>query len=84
MRDSSINRDFLRQVLNGKKQLLKNADVKYVQVPRFDELSVVNLLPRFQGDPKVMIFLPDSMPKGKSVDREYFFNVLNTVHGARV
>jgi hypothetical protein len=84
MRDSSVNRDFLRQVLAGEKQLLKIADVKFVQIPRFDELSVTNLLPRFAADPKVMQYMPDKTAKGKGIDREYFFNVLNTVHPERM
>ena len=79
-RDTSINRDFLKQVLAGEKRLLKIADVKYVTVPRFDELSVINLHPKFKEDPKFNVYMPDQMTKGKSIDREYFFNVLNTVH----
>ena len=53
-------------------------------VPRFDELSVSGLYPKFKLDPKVNIYMPDQMPKGKSIDREYFFNVLNTVYEDRM
>ena len=38
-----INRDFLKNVLADKKKLMPLKEVKHVQVPKFDELSVVNL-----------------------------------------
>ena len=53
-------------------------------VPRFDELSVINLHPKFKDDPKFNVYMPDQMPKGKSIDREYFFNVLNTIYEDRM
>ena len=83
-RESSVNKDFFRQVLSGEKSLLKIADVKFVQIPRFDELSVKNLFPRFKDDVEVMKYLPSTVPKGKTIDRDYFHNVLNTIHEDRV
>lgn len=71
-------------MLSGEKQLLKIAAVKFVNMPRFDELSVKNLYPRFKDDPEIMKFLPSQMPQGKHVDREYFFTVLNSVYEDRV
>ena len=43
--ESSINKDFLSLVLQDKKKLLKLSDVRNVEVPLYDELSVVNLWP---------------------------------------
>ena len=60
--------------------LIKNADIKTISVPKYDELSVVNLLPRVKDNVEVMKFFPDRLPKGKSISREYFFNVLNTTY----
>ena len=31
-------------------------------------------------DPTMMSFFPDKYPKDKGPPREYFFNVLNTIH----
>ena len=31
-------------------------------------------------DAQFMSFFPDNLPKGRSIDRTYFFNVLNTVY----
>ena len=27
-----------------------------------------------------MVYFPDKLPKGKSISREYFFNILNTTY----
>jgi hypothetical protein len=35
-----VNRDFLKKILTDEKKLLLLADVKAVNVPRYDELSV--------------------------------------------
>ena len=75
-----INKDFLKDVLIGKKQLLKKAEVAAIQVPHYDELSVKALYPQFKKDPDMMVFFPDKYPAGKGPPRDYFFNVLNTIH----
>ena len=74
-----INRDFMRAILSGKKKLLKACDVKRVNIPKFDELSVKRVFPLVKGFPEVMVYLPDSLPKGKLHDRTFFFNILMTV-----
>jgi hypothetical protein len=76
---SMLTKDFLRQVLTEEKRLLKVGCVRRVNMPRYDELSVKNLFPKFANDPEFMSLMPDRLPKGKTVDREYFFNCLNTV-----
>ena len=40
-----MNKDFLKEVLTGEKRLLALNEVKYVNVPLYDELSVVALWP---------------------------------------
>lgn len=40
-----INKDFLKDVLTEEKSLLKLDEVKRVNVPLYDELSVVSLWP---------------------------------------
>ena len=75
-----VNKDFLKDVLVGKKQLLKKAEVKDITVPHYDELSVKALYPQFKKDPIFMSYFPDKYPAGKAPPRDYFFNVLNTLH----
>lgn len=79
-----INKDFLKQVLDNKKTLLALKDVKWVNPPKYDEISVLNLYPRYQTDPAFMRYMPDRLAKGKYPDRTYFFNVLNTLYEDRV
>ena len=38
--EAVINKDFLKAVLAGEKQLMKKDDVKEIKVPKYDELSV--------------------------------------------
>ena len=53
-------------------------DVKFVNMPKYDELSVKNIWPHCKQIPELMKFFPDSLPKNRLPDREYFFNILNT------
>ena len=55
-------------------------DVKLVNVPAFDELSVKNLWPHCQTIPDIMKYFPDKLPKGRLPCREYMFNILNTLN----
>ena len=77
-----LNKDFLRLILQEKKRLLKLKDKKSISVPHYDELSVKNLWPRFKLDAEFMKLMPDKLPKGKQVDRKYFWTCLNTLYPA--
>ena len=74
-----INKDFLKAVLAGQKQLLKKVDVLTIEVPRYDELSVKNIYPQFKKDPIIMSYFPDHYPANKGPPRDYFFNILNSL-----
>ena len=78
--ESSTNKDFLRQVLKGEKKLLKVSECRFVNVPKFDELGVNHIFPKFKADAEVMQYLQDAYAKGRFPDRTYFYTVLNTVH----
>ena len=78
--ENVVNKDFLKQVLAGKKQLLKKAQVQFIQVPHYDELSVKRFYPGLKKDPKFLAYLPDKYPKDKGPPRTYFMNVLNTLY----
>ena len=75
----SINKDFLKQVLAEEKQLLRKSEVSFIEVPRYEELSVKALWPQVSDDDDVAKYFPDGFRVGKGPGREYFFNVLNTV-----
>ena len=74
-----MNKDFLKLVLVEDKKLLKLSEVNFVSVPRYNELAVGVLWPHLQKDKVFMQYFPDKMPAKHLPDREYFFNILNTV-----
>ena len=59
---------------------MRKAAVVHIEVSRYDEVSVKQLWPQFKKDADMSIYFPDKYPIGKGPPREYFFNVLNTVH----
>ena len=63
--DSYVNRDYMRDILAGRKSLFKINDVRWINVPKYDELSVKNLFPRLKDDEKFMKYLPDTYPAGR-------------------
>ena len=75
-----LNKDFLRQILVEEKKLLELSEVHWIEVPKYEELSVKSLYPKFLGDDKMMTYFPDRLPKGRLPDRAYFFNLMNTVY----
>ena len=76
-----LNKDFLKEVFTEEKFLLHLNDVKRINVPLYDELSVVTLWPMMKEDKEFMVFFPSKMAKGRVPDREYFMNILNTCRG---
>ena len=75
-----INKDFLKQVLASEKSLLKMSELRSINVPKFDELSVKNIYPKIKDDLKVHKYFPDRYPEGRVPDRTYTFNVYNTIY----
>ena len=75
-----VNKDFLKEVFAEHKKLLRKSEVRYISVPHYDELSVKALWPDIKKDANFLSFFPSKYPKGKAPPRDYFFNVLNTLH----
>ena len=48
--EGAINKDFLKEVFAGKKQLLRKQEVSYITVPQYDEISVKALWPELKKD----------------------------------
>ena len=74
-----MNKDFLKEVLSEKKKLLELNSVKRINVPKYDELSVLSFWPQMQQDEQFMLYFPTKFPKGRVPDREYFWNIMNTL-----
>ena len=77
--ETVLNKDFLKQVLRNEKQLLKKSEVKFIEVPHYEELSVKKMYPLMAKDPEFMSFFPDKYPVGKGPPRGYFFNIMHTL-----
>ena len=75
-----FTRDFAKEVFQGKKKLLKLSEVKLIQMTKYDELSVKNLYDKFLTLEGMAEYFPSKYPKGRICDREYMFNVANTLH----
>ena len=57
-----MTKDFLKDILAGKKQLLKKSEVTEVTVPQYPELSVKAMYPMFTKDADFMSYFPDKYP----------------------
>ena len=56
------------------------SQVWHATIPKYDELSVKTMWPYCQQVPEIMAYLPDSLPKGRLPDREFLFNIMNTLN----
>jgi len=74
-----INKDFFKLVFAGKKDLIPRAQLRPVEVPQYDELSVAKLYPEVMKVPEYAKFFPENCTANTIPTREYFFNVMNTV-----
>ena len=72
--------EYLRGVLNGRKQVFKNDEIRKVCVPRYKELTTEKVLQHCIGQTKILRYLPSFPLNGESpVDREFLFTVVHTV-----
>ena len=60
--------------------MLPLSEVKWVTVPHYDELSVKTFLPKFENDYSFMKYIPEVTMESRIPARDYFWNILNTVH----
>jgi len=75
-----FTKDFAKEIFEGKKKLLKNYEIKMVKITKYDELSVKNLYPKFLTLPEFANYMPAKYAKGRQCDRDYMFNIANTLH----
>ena len=78
--ESQLNKDFLKAVFADEKKLLKKKQVDYISVNHWDELSVHKLWPDLKDDAAFNIYFQDTYADQKDTNREYFFNILNTIY----
>jgi hypothetical protein len=76
---AKVTKDFLKLVFADKKALIPMTQLRPVTVPKYDELSVKNLIADIMTIPELAKFFPAQNYPGCLPEREYFFNVLNTI-----
>ena len=59
---------------------MKKSEVNYINVNKYDELSVKQMFQDFKNDANFMLYFNDEYPTGKHPNREYFFNILNSIY----
>ena len=66
-------------ILKGEKRLLQKSAVKFVDVGNFPEVSVKGLYTEFSERPDIKPYMPPKINKGRQCDKDYFWNVINTL-----
>ncbi len=74
-----VTKDFLKLVFAGEKELIPQGQIRAVSVPRYDELSVSNLIKEIMANTELARFFPPQRTLADLPDREYFFCVINTI-----
>ena len=74
-----FTKDYAKEIFSERKCLMKKKDVLYIEVPKYDELSVKNMYDKLLKLPGMAEYFPEKYPKGRQCDREYLFNVANTL-----
>ena len=67
-------------ILSGEKKLLALKQLKSVNVGHYLELSVKKLYEDFANRDSVRPYMPPKVGKGKTINKTYFWNVVNTLH----
>ena len=75
-----FTKDWVKQILSGEKELMEMKDLRVVTVTKYDELSVKRLYDDLLTLDGMTKYFPDSYPQGRVCDRDYMFNIANTLH----
>ena len=75
-----FTKDYAKKIFGEQKLLIRKKHVQFIDVPKYDELSVKNLYDKLITLGDMRMYFPDTYPKGRQCDRDYMFNVANTLH----
>ena len=67
-------------MLQGEKDFLKMSEVRFTNIPSFSEIGVKYIYDSAMTLPRMKKYFPDKLPKSRTMDKEYFYNVFNTLH----
>ena len=72
--------DFAKEIFEGSKKLMKLSDIKFITVVKYDELSVKGLYSKFLALEGISQYFPTKYAKGRQCDRDYMWNIANSLH----
>ena len=75
-----FTKDFSKKLFAGDKKLMKLKAVNLINVPKYDEISVKNLYSQLIVLEGMKLYFPDKYNKGWQCDRDYMFNIANTLN----
>ena len=65
-------------MLVGDKEFLPLEDLRPVAVGHWPEVSVKHMYDEFSVRPEIQKFMAPKLNKGRTLDKEYFFNIVNS------
>ena len=72
-----VTNDFLKEVFAGRKHIIPRAQLRPIEVPKYDDLSVVSLIADIMKEKELAKFFPEQRTKADLPNRQFFFNVVN-------
>ena len=79
-----VNKDHLKLVMADKKKFLKMKDMRFINPPSYDEISIVRIYDKAMELPGMQDYFLDHYSKGNQCNKEYFYNLFNTLYPDKV
>ena len=79
-----ITHDHLKLVMKGEKGFLKMSDVRFTNIPKFDECSVLKHYDLMMQREELKQYFPNKYSKGRNCERDYFWNVVSSFYPEEV
>jgi hypothetical protein len=74
-RPDEVTMDYVRDLLAGRKKLIRLVDLQSIKVPRIREFDCETIYKEALANAEIRIFLPEPTPDGKrTVSRDFIFN----------
>ena len=72
----------MKEIINGERKFLKIDQINYVTVPMYDECKPQEVIEKLnlKSNDDFLSYCPEVMWKNEPKDREFFFNVVNTLY----
>ena len=55
-------------------------EVRFTNIPAYGEIGVKYMYDKAMTLPGVKKYFPDVVPKSRTIDKQYFYNVFNTLY----